>query len=241
MSSYYKETYRRRLNRYGLDYQSRIQNQRERDFDNYLYKTIYRVDFEFDGNWVPGSLERYKQDFSETSGYLLTKNDVIIPNGTVLMIQSKDNTVTPWMIWWLEHIESSGYNKYVVLKMTHYLKWEVAGKIIEQWAYFSGTGAAAISDAVRTATGKPIYSENNNLHTFITTQNETICRDLYFEVTQGNITQAYVVTEFDIHSTPGVNYVTVDHVPVRPKEQIVNESSNDSKEDFFWLQGGIQQ
>ena len=59
-NNYYYDVYKRRLNRYGLDYQSRIQNQREREFDNYLYKTIYRVDFEFDGEWHPASLERYK-------------------------------------------------------------------------------------------------------------------------------------------------------------------------------------
>ena len=43
MSEYYEKVYQRRLNRYGMDYQSRIQNQRERDFESYLYKTIYRV------------------------------------------------------------------------------------------------------------------------------------------------------------------------------------------------------
>lgn len=240
MSSYYKDAYRRRLNRYGLDYQSRIQNQRERDFDNYLYKTIYRVDFEFDGDLCPGSLEHYKQDYSETQSYLLTRKDVIIPNGTVLMIQSKNDNITPWMVWWLEQIEASGYNKYVVLKMTHYLKWKTADRVVEQWAYFSGPGTAAISDAIKSSTGKPVYSENNNLHTFITTQNETICRDLYFEVTQGNITQGYVVTEFDINSTPGVNYVTVDPVPTREESSVPVKDKEDTNEDFFWLQGGIQ-
>lgn len=237
MSAYYKTVYQKRLNRYGLDYQSRIQNQRERDFDNYLYKTIYRVDFEFDGELIPASLERNQQDYSETQGYLLTKRGVSIPNGTVLKIESRDGTTTPWMVWWLEQIESSGYNRYIVLKMTHYLKWKSGEKTIEQWAYFSGTGAAAIADAVRSSGGRPLYSENDNLHTFITTQNETICRDLYFEVTQGNTTQAYVVTEFDINSTPGISYVTVDSVPVRPPEENIKvEESN--KEDYFWLQGG---
>lgn len=239
MGSYYEKVYQRRINRYGLDYQSRIQSQRERDFDNYLYKTIYRVDFEFDGEHIPASLERYKQDYSETQGYLLTKTDVKIPNGTVLMIQSKNDTVTPWMVWWLEQIEASGYNKYVVLKMTHYLKWISGDKTIEQWAYFSGPGTAAISDVIRTATGKPVYSENNNLHIFITTHNESICRDLYFEVNQGNTTQAYVVTEFDINSTPGVNYVTVDPVQVREPQKPI-QVDNNNKEEYFWLQGGIQ-
>ena len=66
MSSYYENVYQKRINRYGLDYQSRIQSQREREFDNYLYKTIYRVNFFFDGEEVPASLERYKQDDSQS-------------------------------------------------------------------------------------------------------------------------------------------------------------------------------
>ena len=126
MGNYYKTAYQRRLNRYGLDYQSRIQSQREQNFDNYLYKTIYRVDFEFDNDLVPASLERNKQDYSETQAYLLTRVDVSIPNGTVLQIESRDGSKTPWMVWWLERIEASGYNKYVVLKMTHLLKWKTA-------------------------------------------------------------------------------------------------------------------
>jgi hypothetical protein len=165
---------------------------------------------------------------------------VEIPCGTVLMIQSKNGIETPWMVWWLEQIEASGYNKYVVLKMTHYLKWMKNNEEIAQWAYFSGPGASAISDILKSATGKPVYNENNNLHTFITTQNESIVRDLYFEVTQGNITQGYVVTEFDINSTPGVSYVSVDPVPVRAKVETPAKTEEDKEEDFFWLQGGIQ-
>lgn len=238
MSTYYETVYQRRLNRYGLDYQSRIQNQRERNFDNYLYKTIYRVEFEFDKGIHFGSLERYKQDYSETQGYLLTKRDVNIPNGTVLMIQNESGPAKPWMVWWLELDESSGYNRYVVLKMTHYLKWKNGENEVGQWAYFYGPGAATISGVTRTATDKPIYSENNNLHTFITTQNETISRGLYFEVTQGNITQGYVVTGLDINSTPGVNYVTVDPVPTRDIVVTPEKTAEDKSEDFFWLQGG---
>jgi hypothetical protein len=107
---------------------------------------------------------------------------VEIPCGTVLMIQSKNGVLTPWMVWWLERIEASGYNRYVVLKMTHYLTWKKNKEEFSQWGYFSGPGAKAISDAVKSATGKPVYSENNNLHLFITTQNDNLIRDLYFEV-----------------------------------------------------------
>lgn len=60
MSNYYDDIYLKRLNRYGLDYQSRLQNQRERNFEEKLLKSIYRVDFEYNGEIHPATLERYK-------------------------------------------------------------------------------------------------------------------------------------------------------------------------------------
>ena len=84
----YIEIYRRRLNRYGLDYQSRIQGQRDRNFDDYLLKSIYRVDFWYNDTFTPATLERYKQDHTETQCYLLTRRELDIPNGTILMVES---------------------------------------------------------------------------------------------------------------------------------------------------------
>ena len=151
-NNYYENAYRRRLNRYGLDYQTRIQGSRERDFDNYLYKTIYRVDFRYDNELVPGSLERNSQDYSEVQHYLLVRRDVEIPNGTILNIISKNDKITPWMVWWKEEIEASGYNRYVVLRMTHLLTWRDAENIShEQWAFFSGPGTATISDTIKSS------------------------------------------------------------------------------------------
>lgn len=48
-----------------------------------------------------------------------------------------------------------------------------------------------------------------------------------------------MVTEFDINSTPGINYVTVDPVPIRDITETPIQKEEDKKEDFFWLQGGI--
>lgn len=101
---YYNDVYLKRLNRYGYDYQSRVQNQREREFENKLLKSVYRVDFEFDGATHPGTLERYKQDQTELMQYLLTRVDLDMPNGTILMIPDKNLVPQPWMIFWLESI-----------------------------------------------------------------------------------------------------------------------------------------
>ena len=70
--NYYEEVYKKRLNRFGTTYQSRVQGEREYLFDLYLEKSTYRVEFEYGGCIHIGSLERNKQDNSETRQYLLT-------------------------------------------------------------------------------------------------------------------------------------------------------------------------
>ena len=233
----YIEIYRRRLNRYGLDYQSRVQGQRDRNFDDYLLKSIYRVDFWYNDTFTPATLERYKQDYSETQCYLLTRRDLEIPNGTVLMVESRDGSTKPWMIWWKEEIEASGYNRYVVLKMTHLLTWRDAENVQhEQWAFFSGPGNSTISNTIKSSSGEAIYSENNNLHSFITSYNSSIIRDTYFEVSYKETTNGYVVTELDVNSTPGVTYVTVDPSYIRDKS--AQDDENPQSATDFWFNGG---
>jgi hypothetical protein len=97
------------------------------------------VDFVFEDEMVEGLLEKYKQDETQTLQYLLTKVDVNIPIGTILMIPNKDMEEIPWMIYWLENIKASGYNRYVVLKLTHKISWiDREKKHREILAYFYG-------------------------------------------------------------------------------------------------------
>jgi hypothetical protein len=232
----YLEVYRRRLNRYGLDYQSRIQGQRDRNFEDYLLKSIYRVDFWYNDIFTPATLERYKQDYTETQCYLLTRRETEIPNGTILMVESRDGTNKPWMVWWKEEIEASGYNRYVVLKMTHELTWRDAENVLhKQWAYFSGPGTSTISDTIKSASGEAIYAENNNLHQFVISYNKDVVRDMYFEVSYKETTNGYVVTELDVNSTSGVMYVTVDPSYIRHKSA---ENGKTEAAANFWLSGG---
>ena len=123
MSNYYEDVYLKRLNRYGYDYQTRVQSQRERDFENKLLRSVYRVDFDYDGESHPATLEKYKQDETQLMQYLLTRVSLNLPSGTILMIPDKDQMLQPWLVYWLESIKASGYNKYIVLKMTHYITW----------------------------------------------------------------------------------------------------------------------
>ena len=240
--SYFNDVYKKRVNRYGLDYQSRIQGERERNFDLYLFKTVYRVDFLFENNYVAASFEKYKQDETETLHYLLTKVDVKIPNGTVLMIPDKDNIEKPWMIYYLEHIKASGYNRYVVLKMTHNITWRARdGKEYSSWAYMYGQENNMLKDEIRSRSRMDtIYAENLKSSFFVLPTNPNLKKDDYLIIGEKPLQEYYRVTGYDIQSSDGVEYVTIDPIYEYDLSLAPEKTDKDEDKDFFWFNGGVQ-
>ena len=237
---YFEDIYKKRVNRYGLDYQSRIQREREELFDLYLLKTIYRVDFLFKDEEVAGSLEKYKQDETQTLQYLLTKTNVNMPNGTILMIPDKDKVEKPWMVYYLEDIKASGYNRYIMLKMTHYLTWTARdGSQQESWAYMYGQEDNMLKDEIRSRSRMDtIYAENLKMSFFVMPTTPKIRKDDYLEIGVGELKEQYRVTGYDIQSTPGVEYVTVDPTYEYDLTPAPQQQPGDSEDEFFWLNGG---
>lgn len=239
----YFDVYQKRLNRFGNDYQSRLQGEREYNFDLYLFKTVYRVDFEYNHCHHAGSLERYKQDDTKTLQYLLTKVDVNIPNGTILELLDKDNKKQLWMVYYLENIKASGYNRYIVLKMTHHLTWTGRdGKTHSSWAYIYGQEDNMLKDEIRSRSRMDaIYSENLKSSFFILPRNEHIKKDTYLIVGEEPFQEYYRVTGYDIQSTPGVEYVTIDPTYEYDLSKPPEQDIEDNKEDYFWFNGGIEE
>ena len=240
--NYFEDVYLKRLNRYGYDYQSRIQAQRERDFENKLLKSVYRVDFIFEGDMHPATLERYKQNETELMQYLLTRVSLNIPNGTILMIPDKDNIEQPWLVYWLESIKASGYNRYVVLKMTHYITWrDREGNNRGSWCYMYGQQDNMLKDEIRSRSRMDvIYGENLKSSFFVMPTNEYIRKDDYLEIGEDTLKEAYRVTGYDLNSTPGVEYVTVDPVYLRDNSQAPIQTEDDDPAQFFWFNGGTE-
>ena len=238
--SYYDDVYLKRLNRYGFDYQSRVQAMREREFECKLLKSVYRVDFEYENELHPATLERYKQDETQLMQYLLTRVSLNIPNGTILMIPDKDNIDQPWLVYWLESIKASGYNKYILLKMTHFISWKDREGIMRQsWCYMYGQEDNMLKDELRSRSRMDtLYTENLKLSFFIMPTNEFIRKDDYLEIGQGVLREAYRVTGYDIQSNPGVEYVSIDPVYLRDHTPAPEQTAEDDPDDFFWLNGG---
>ena len=235
--SYYEDVYLRRLNRYGTDYQSRVQAQREREFEDKLLKSIYRVDFEYDGETHPATLERFKQDETELTQYLLTRVSLNLPSGTVLMIPDKDLVLQPWLVYWLESIKASGYNRYIVLRMTHQITWRDRDKNEQtSWCYLHGSGDSALKETLKTVGA--VYAEDDNSRFVIMPLNENIRKEDYIEVGEGKLKEAYRVTGYDIHSTPGVEYVTLNPMYIKDQTPAPEVKPGDKDEDYYWLNGG---
>lgn len=240
MDNSYYDIYLKRLNRYGNDYQTRTQNKRERDFENYLLKSVYRIEFEYNTKINPATFERYKQDETETLHYLLTRVNVNIPNGTVLMLPNKDDELKPWMIYYLEAIKASGYNRYIVLKMTHFLNWkDREGNSRSSWAYMYGQEDNMLKDELQSRSRSDArYTENLKGSFFVLPTNEYLRKDDYLEVGEGALKEGYRVTGYDIQSTPGVEYVTVDPIYLYDNSPAPEKQDGDNEEDYFWLEGG---
>ena len=238
--SYY-DIYKLRLNRFGNDYQSRIQGEREKNFDLYLLKSVYRVDFLYNNQHHVGSLERNKQDNSETRQYLLTKVDLNIPNGTILWLVNKDNIEVPWMIYYLEEIKASGYNRYIVLKMTHSLSWTARdGSTQKSLAYMYGQEDNMLKNEIRSRSRMDtIYEENLKLSFFVMPTTPYLKIDDYFIIGEKPLQEYYRVTGYDIQSTPGVEFVSVDPIYEFDLSAPPQQTPADNEEDFFWFNGGV--
>ena len=175
----YYDIYNLRLNRYGSNYLSRMQNKREKEFNQYLAKTVYRVVFSYDGEDQIGSFERYKQNDTQSLHYLLTNVHLDIPNGTILEIPDKDDVLRPWMVYWLERLEASGYNRYIMLRMTHFLTWTARdGSTCSSWAYMYGQEDNMLKDEIRSRSRMDtIYGENLKSSFFVMPVTPSIKKD----------------------------------------------------------------
>ena len=239
----YLDIYSHRLTRYGNDWQSRIQRKREIGFDYYLQKSVYLIDFEWNNDTQVGSFEKYKQDETETMHYLLTHTDVNIPAGTILQLPDKDDIRKPWMVYYLEAIKASGYNRYIMLRMTHYLTWTGRdGNVYNSWAYMYGQEDNMLKDELKSRSRMDtLYTENLKSSFFVMPTNANIKKDDYLIIGEKPLQEYYRVTGYDIQSSPGVEYVTVDPIYEYNLTPPPTQTAADDPDAFYWLNQGVRE
>jgi hypothetical protein len=113
------------------------------------------------------------------------------------MIPDKDDKLQPWLVFWLESIKASGYNRYVVLKMSHFITWiDREGKSQSSWCYLHGSGDSTLKDDLKTFGA--VYAEDNNIRFAIMPLNENVKKDDYIEIGEGKLKEAFRVSGYDI-------------------------------------------
>ena len=240
--AYYEDIYLKRLNRYGTDFQSRMQNQREENFRRQMLKSVYYVQFDYEDEVREGELTPMRQNETKTMQYLLTNVHLDIPHGTILFIPDKDMEPRPWLVYYLEDMKASGYNRYIMLKMTHELTWvDRNGNTQTSWAYFYGQEDNMLKDELKSRSrSRVLYTENLKLSFFILPTNVNLRKDDYMEVDVDGLKEAYVVTGYDIHSNPGVEFVSVDPQYIRDLTPPPEQTSEDDPDDFYWINKGVE-
>lgn len=238
----YYDIYYKRLNRFGTNFQDRVQNKRAKEFENYRFHSVYKTEFEFEGEIVPGTFEPYKQNNTQTLHYLLTPLDVNIPAGTVLMLSNKNKIEKAWMVYYLEEIKASGYNKYLMLRMTNFVTWTARdGSEQSSWVYLYGQEDNMLKDEIRSRSRMDaLYGENLKTNFFVMPKNPFIKKDIYIEIGEDEFKEAYVVTGYDINSSPGVEFVTVDPTYIYDNTPAPYQRHEEKDEDFSWLTGEFE-
>ena len=223
------KVYLNRLNRYGTDFQSRVQGQREADFARYKMMSTYKVVFN-DGEEVIGTLEPNQQDESQITQWLLVDIDKNYLAGTLLEIEG-----THWMVWFQYETQSKGYNKFCVLRMTHYVTWkDREGNKNESWAYFYGKMDRIIYDVMRSTQKNPNYHEPDKETHLIMPLTKNLKRQDYIEIDE----EGYLVEGYDWSSVHGVIYVSLTQTYLYDTSEVPEKTEEDNASDFFWLQGG---
>lgn len=233
--------YNKRLNRYGQDVQERLQGKREKGFETYLARSPFKTSFKYKGQSYIGSFERYRQDETKTLHYLLTDINLSIEPGTVLEIQEKGQDPEHWMVYYLEHIEASGYNRHIMLRMTHKIKWlSREGYEKFSWAYMYGQENNMLKDELKSRSRMDtLYTENLKASFFIMPKNEYIQKEVYLIIDEGTeFQEQYRVTGYDRQSTSGVMYVTIDPVYEYDLSPAPTKQEGDDGKDFYWLNYG---
>ena len=249
---YFDDVYLRRLNRFGYDYQTRVQNKRELEFENLLNKSVYRIDFSYKNKIIPACFEPDKQDETQVTFDLLTRVETEIDQGEILFIPDKrTGDLRPWLVWYQEDLVDRGYNNYKMLRMTHEIHWEYEGHKCCSYAYLYGQQNNMLKNEVRSRSRMDVlYAENLKSNFLVMPRNEFIKKDIIIEVGEPPFLEHYQVTGYDFNSSLGVEYVTIDPTyihdlsasPQRGEEDIPdNKEPYNEPDDFFWLDGGEDQ
>lgn len=232
----YSDIFDKRLNRYGDNPQTRLEQGRQRNFEKFLNSSPHYITFIHPDSLeeIEGVLEPRRQDETKTLLNLLCRVKENFTIGSTF--EHKGNH---YMFYYQTEREDSGYNKYVVIKMTHTISWTgLDDKPYTSLAYMYFQENNMLRNELRSRSrSDTLYLENLKLNFLIMPTTVGMQIETYVEIATSGINQAFRVTGYDIVSTPGVMYVSMDPTFFRDLTPPPEQAPEDSSSDFYWLGG----
>lgn len=220
--TYYENVYLPRLNKNGVTRQERILAMKTQQFeDNFLNKSIYRVEFLVD--YVPyiGVLQPVKEDKDITIYHLLLPIASTIDIGKIITINEQQ-----WLVVFKPLAMQKGYNKYQVYLLDRTLTWWDENKEEQNSSVqFCGKMDKIIED-IFSNIGGPTYREISNLARVIMPFDVTLKQDCYSKIDGSD--RRFTISGYDSETIPGVMFVTMDMTMAR------DDSYQDSTPESFW-------
>lgn len=231
--NYFNDIYKKRVNRYGVNTQDRIQGKREYNFENYLLKSPSKINFLYKDKNIDGSLERYKQDKTQTLMYLLVRIEDKLNVGDIIFIENIYNKSYYFLIYYEEDTASSGYNRYILIKLNKYVEVQNIDKDNQYFmGYFYNSNNSVFN--LMNATSIPLFRENNGKYYIITSFDSNITDNKFITINTNNKTQYFRIEAIDYFTMKNImqlELVIHSDVDFSPKP----EYNSDKKEDFFWM------
>ena len=116
--SYYDEIYLKRLNRFGVDLNSRLEGARRSNFEAFLKQSPHYETFLYNDQTVECVFEPMRQNETKTLMHILVRANQELEIGKIITIRDRK-----YMIYYWDERRNSGYNRYTVILITHHIYW----------------------------------------------------------------------------------------------------------------------
>lgn len=222
------------MNRYGTTANERLENERRANFELFLKGSPHWVSFLYETETIEAVFEPYRQNETKTLMYLLCRATQSLETGVILTIKGDR-----YMVYYLDEVKDTGYNRYIIVKMTHTLSWtakDQTNHMSEVYLYFQEDNMLKQEVRSRSRTDT-LYLENLKLNFLLMPLSSAMSVGTYLTIATKGIVQYFVVTGFDIVSTPGVMYTTIDPTYERDLTPPPVQQEGEPDSNFFWFKG----
>ena len=219
------DNYLKRLNKDGENFQQRILTRREKKFDNFLKRSIYRSDTLTDenGEHYLGAIHPTK-DSEKTCIYtLMTKKDTVFAPGQIITDKGKT-----WLITHKVLDDTLGYNCYSTMYLPLTLTIEKGEEKISFPARITNDSAEEIEDFFSTLsrTSRQYREPDRNIKA-ICKKYDFLEKDLKFEI-EGD---SYKIEGINKTAVPGCVYLTLGQCLT---DGAKNDGDADDTNNSFW-------